>query len=324
MTTKQINRLKNTFLQYGVKEDIAMKLINLGYSVTKLRTTKKNELSQYFDEEREVEEVLKKIKRQPIPTSTMKKIVEETEMHCCFCWNLKKEKPIAIHHITPYHETQDNSYDNLVVLCLNHHGEVHTKREISAQNFPPHRIKSKRNEWITELARYRKGLRVAPGEEDTLEKPHNHTDIEALDKFTRILFAREALFQDFAWEFNYDNFYKSIRTVVNGLRNGKLVDIEVETKPLSMFSNSLWKKKLTKVSRLLEQVARTYKRGLQDKRFEFEENGRVNIHDKTIINEINHTRYEVLIIINEILEDAEMEKFDEYSINLLSPKNDNK
>ena len=145
-------------------------------------------------------------------------------------------------------------------------------------------------------------MRVPPGEEKNIKKPYNQTDIEALDKFKRILFSREALFQDFAWEFNYDNFYKSIRTVVNGLRNGKLVDIGAETKPLSMFSNSLWKKKLTKVSRLLEQVARTYKRGLQDKRFEFEENGRVNIHDKAIINEINHTRYEALVIINEILD----------------------
>ena len=50
-------------------------------------------------------------------------------------------------------------------MCLNHHGEVHTKREISQQNYSKIRLITQKQNWIEALSEYRKGLRPAPGSE---------------------------------------------------------------------------------------------------------------------------------------------------------------
>jgi hypothetical protein len=125
---------KTTFLKYGIPENIADSLITKGFTVTKIQNgANKKDLN--FLQPTDIDFVFSKLKRQPIPDDIYERLVKETELSCCFCWNILEEKPVIIHHIEEYASTQDNSYNNLIVLCLNHHGEVHTKREISQQNF---------------------------------------------------------------------------------------------------------------------------------------------------------------------------------------------
>ena len=161
---KRFEKNKETLLKYGFSDETADLLILKGYTKTKLSTASKKELLEDFPEDI-VNEIKEKTVRQPIPEDVFDKLVKETELHCPFCWNYKEELPIIIHHIDPYNETQDNTYHNLIVLCLNHHAEVHTKREISQNNFPKARLLTKKEEWIQALKEYKTGNRPAPGEE---------------------------------------------------------------------------------------------------------------------------------------------------------------
>lgn len=161
---KRIEKNRENFLKYCIPDDIISKLLDENYTLTKIRVATKIDLLKFLKPE-EIEEVQEKIKRQPIPDDVFEKLVRDTEFHCCFCWDITEEKPVIIHHIDEYNETQDNSYDNLSVLCLNHHGDVHTIRKISQQNFPKVRQQNQKANWIKELSEYRAGNRPAPGSE---------------------------------------------------------------------------------------------------------------------------------------------------------------
>ncbi len=165
---------KNTqnFLKYGISSNLAEKLVQQGYAVSSIQggASKKvlRQLGVFTDGE--VNEIFEKVKRQPIPDDVMQKLISECELHCCFCWNINEEPSIIIHHIVEYNKSQDNSYGNLVVLCLNHHGDAHTKRQISQQNFPPSRQIHQKQKWIQAVKDYRQGLRIAPGSEKQLQE----------------------------------------------------------------------------------------------------------------------------------------------------------
>lgn len=161
---KQRDNIIETFLKYGVFEEIANKLETANYTVSKVQAASKKDLDNILNKD-DIDDLFSKVKRQPIPDDIYERLATETEMHCCFCWNIFEEKPVIIHHIDEYNKTQDNSFNNLIVLCLNHHGEVHTKREISKQNFPKVRLLTQKEKWIEALFEYRKGNRAAPGSE---------------------------------------------------------------------------------------------------------------------------------------------------------------
>lgn len=161
---KRIEKNRENFLKYGLSDEVTEKLINNSYTVSKIRPASIKDLSNFLSEE-EAKDVKNKIARQPIADDVFERLVKETELHCCFCWDIKKEQPIIIHHIEEYNQTQDNNYNNLIVLCLNHHGEIHTKRQISQQNFPKIRQLDQKEKWIEALRDYRAGKRSAPGSE---------------------------------------------------------------------------------------------------------------------------------------------------------------
>lgn len=166
---KQIERNRKNFLKYGLPDNLINKLIQQGYTVDKVRSATKNDLGQFLSKE-ETDIAKERTKRQQIPDEVFARLVTETELSCCFCWNIGEEKPIIIHHIDEYNRTQDNSFNNLIVLCLNHHAEVHTKREISRQNYPKIRLLNQKEKWIEAVSQYRAGNRPAPGEESESPK----------------------------------------------------------------------------------------------------------------------------------------------------------
>jgi len=81
----------------------------------------------------------------------MNKLLFESGWACCVCG--KTSGGIIVHHIEKYSESHSHDEDNLVVLCLNHHGEAHTKRELSI-NLTPDRLrafKKLRSELVKQL-----------------------------------------------------------------------------------------------------------------------------------------------------------------------------
>lgn len=51
----------------------------------------------------------------------------------------------------PYEVSQNNEFDNLILLCLNHHNEVHKRSDLTRDKYPPEILKGlreKRYKWV--------------------------------------------------------------------------------------------------------------------------------------------------------------------------------
>ncbi|MBK7095058.1 MAG: HNH endonuclease [Saprospiraceae bacterium] len=55
-------------------------------------------------------------------------------------------RSIIIHHIEEWSVSKSNEESNLVVLCLMHHDEAHSTKQLS-QNLTPERIKAAKDKW---------------------------------------------------------------------------------------------------------------------------------------------------------------------------------
>jgi len=66
--------------------------------------------------------------RRKIPEETKRKVLIEAGHRCAIptC----KQYPVDIHHIVPYAESQDNSFNNLIALCTQCHARFHRTKEI--------------------------------------------------------------------------------------------------------------------------------------------------------------------------------------------------
>ena len=125
----------------------AIKLVEDGYTVSKLKSLSVKELKNLGINDSQVKEI-KNGHRSHIPIKTVSKLLYESTFGCCICRNTNS--PVIIHHIDKYADSKNHSEDNLVVLCLKHHDEAHTKHGLS-QNLTPKIIKIAKNEWIKEV-----------------------------------------------------------------------------------------------------------------------------------------------------------------------------
>lgn len=72
-------------------------------------------------------------------------------MTCCVCRD--RSQGIIVHHIDEFSDSRSHAEDNLVVLCLNHHGEAHTKRELQL-NLTPERLRKLKARWLKDVKQY--------------------------------------------------------------------------------------------------------------------------------------------------------------------------
>jgi hypothetical protein len=140
----------NALMERGFDSERANRLEKAGYTLSSLTTLDENELISLNIPE-ELIDIIRDEKRPPIPSETMNKLLFESGWACCVCG--KTSGGIIVHHIEKYSESHSHDEDNLVVLCLNHHGEAHTKRELSI-NLTPDRLrafKKLRSELVKQL-----------------------------------------------------------------------------------------------------------------------------------------------------------------------------
>lgn len=83
--------------------------------------------------------------RPPIPEDVLIDILHESNRTCCICKD--PNNPIIIHHIIKWEDSKDHGRKNLVVLCLNHHDDAHSKKELSLNLKAKQLIKHK-EKWI--------------------------------------------------------------------------------------------------------------------------------------------------------------------------------
>jgi len=96
-------------------------------------------------------------KRQSYSKEIEAKLLVESKHTCNIC---RKNNDVQIHHINE--DSSDSSEDNLIVVCLNCHSAVHTKRSL-AKNYSPETLRLYKKTW-TDL------VRKSPLEDDYIKE----------------------------------------------------------------------------------------------------------------------------------------------------------
>jgi tetratricopeptide (TPR) repeat protein len=162
-------KIRVRLLAAGLSSDVSVKAVDQGFTLSKLRRATAAELSGHFSDE-EIAFIKERLQRSKIAAPVVFRLLDESNGQCCICWNFSSDAPIIFHHIEEHSKSADDSYDNLAVLCLNHHGLAHTRSGLARLALPPEIIHERKRRWIEAVAAHRKGERVAPGSEIGL--PH--------------------------------------------------------------------------------------------------------------------------------------------------------
>lgn len=139
-----MGKLADTYLKYGVASDVAIKLEELGLSVTTFRNVSISQLFDKYDLSKdEVSWVKRCITRKSIDPAIVQSLLDNSNFICCCCKGVKSDSYI-IHHIEEYEVSQNNEYDNLAVLCPNDHDLAHSKSNLTNKLTKKQIIESKK------------------------------------------------------------------------------------------------------------------------------------------------------------------------------------
>ncbi len=242
---KRSGLLKN-LLAAGLDSALAEKAIDAGLKLSDLRTATKKSLESVFADW-EVKEIQKSLQRQPIPDDVIEELIDRCDWSCCLCWNVDAQIPIIVHHLEEHAKGGDDSYGNLVVLCLNHHAVAHSKWEISRHPAPVDYIKKRKSDFEAAIAAFKSGTRSAPGREGDASTPETQSDVDALKRIAGFL-NRPAVFRPFRVEGNMSDFLAEMSNVILALNAGRLKtrhgDELGDIKPYSQFSNPQWRERM--------------------------------------------------------------------------------
>lgn len=138
----------NALLARGIDSHTSNKIINSGLTIAQLKTMDLTSL-EGLGLSKEIATQIHSEPRPSIPANTVIKLLYDSRRTCCVCRD--DNKSVIIHHITEWHETKDHSEENLVVLCLQHHDEAHTKKALSL-NLSKDQIKEFKRKWLNDVA----------------------------------------------------------------------------------------------------------------------------------------------------------------------------
>ena len=143
---KKISGTAKRLLARGFSTELSLKIANQGYNISKLKQTGDDELLILGLSEAQIKSIRSE-KRPPISAKTINKLLYESRFCCCVCHDF--DKPIVIHHLVMWEISHSHDYDNLVVLCHNHHNEAHTTHDLSI-SLSIDKIKDFKKKWIEE------------------------------------------------------------------------------------------------------------------------------------------------------------------------------
>jgi serine/threonine protein kinase len=148
--------LEKTYIQYGVPSNWAHEYELIGLPTTTFKQTSKNNLiDKYKIPQIQVDFVKDCLTRAPIDELTSQTLLERNNFTCCLCKGTKSYSYI-IHHIEEYSKSQDNSYNNLAVLCPNDHDEAHKKGKTLTNKITPDNIREAKEKWEKQVKRENK------------------------------------------------------------------------------------------------------------------------------------------------------------------------
>lgn len=111
--------------------------------------------------------------RTTIPNNTAVQLLFANRRRCCICREARK--PVHIHHIDE--DPSNNEWDNLAVLCLDHHSDV-TGNQGLGRNYTQAEISLYKENWEEQCARWRSNSEADTGsmrEDETVEPIQSFT-----------------------------------------------------------------------------------------------------------------------------------------------------
>ena len=118
---------RNALLGYGLATDLIEKIDANGQTLGLLQELNRKQLLNYYTTD-EVDQIKERIGRKQIPQEIVTTVTSRAGGACCYCGDGNTSRPFQIHHVDPYSETQDNTEENLLVVCPTHHAAIHTNR----------------------------------------------------------------------------------------------------------------------------------------------------------------------------------------------------
>lgn len=172
-----MGKLADTYLKYGVSSDIALKYESIGLSVTTFRATPISKLIDNYGISHEQASLVKQyITRKPIDEEIVQSLLENSNFVCCCCKGIKSDSYI-IHHIVEYETSQDNSYENLAVLCLNDHDLAHRPPKLT-NKLSADQIRKSKKSWEQQVRIHNIAISDVEQREKILTKLPKYNELE--------------------------------------------------------------------------------------------------------------------------------------------------
>lgn len=137
------NPTEKALIARGFDSGLAARLRQAGQTLNKLKRGEDSALTGLGLSQEQIR-IVRQEPRPPIPQEDLAKVLFANRWVCCVCRDATR--PIVVHHIREWALSRDHSASNLAVLCLNHHGEVHTTRQLE-QNLTAARVADFKAAW---------------------------------------------------------------------------------------------------------------------------------------------------------------------------------
>lgn len=145
-----MHQTEKALIARGVDSATAQKLRIGGWTISKLKTSSEGELKAAGLSKEFIANLFKE-QRPPIPEDILSKLLFDNRFRCCVC--REPGLSIIVHHIDEWARSRSHAPDNLAVLCLAHHGDAHSKKEL-AQNLDPKTLANMKEAWEAEVKRF--------------------------------------------------------------------------------------------------------------------------------------------------------------------------
>ena len=125
-------RTRQAFLARGFPTDLIEKIASNGHNVGILKSSGKKKLQESYNDD-EVALIRDRVIRKGIAPEILASIIAKSAASCCYCGDGNASRPYQIHHIEEHALTQDDSEDNLMLICPTHHVSVPKSDSVNQQ-----------------------------------------------------------------------------------------------------------------------------------------------------------------------------------------------
>lgn len=141
---------KNTekaLLARGADSNTANTIAAKGHTLQSLKQLPVDELTK-LGLTKDIAHAISSEPRPPIPDSTLHSLLIKSKRTCCVCRD--PTKPIIIHHIEEWAVSKSHDESNLIVLCLEHHDQAHTRKDLS-QKLSKSELRTSKTAWENDV-----------------------------------------------------------------------------------------------------------------------------------------------------------------------------